>query len=102
MEIPVATAQVTKEVIVPVGGGAYLRLLPYRYTAAGIRRINQHERQPACIYFHPWELDAKQPRLAKSVVSQMRTYRGLGGMEGKLDRLMTEGVTILAIRFRRD
>ena len=90
MEIPVATAQVTKEVIVPVGGGAYLRLLPYRYTAAGIRRINQHERQPACIYFHPWELDAKQPRLAKSVVSQMRTYRGLGGMEGKLDRLMTE------------
>src|ERR1700704_68495 len=35
-EIPVATAQLTKTTIVPVGGGAYLRLLPYRYMAAGI------------------------------------------------------------------
>ena len=90
MEIPAATAQLTKRTIIPVGGGAYLRLLPYRYLAAGIRRINQHERQPACIFFHPWELDAEQPRLAKSVVSRMRTYLGLRGMEGKLDRLMTE------------
>jgi Domain of unknown function (DUF3473) len=67
-----------------------LRLLPYRYMAAGIRRINAHEHQPACIYFHPWELDAEQPRLATGVVSQMRTYLGLRGMEGKLDRLMSE------------
>ena len=42
VEIPVATA-VALGRNVPVGGGGYLRLLPYRYTAAGIRRINAAE-----------------------------------------------------------
>ena len=90
MEIPVATAELGNGTIVPVGGGAYLRMLPYRYTAAGIRRINKVEAQPACIYFHPWELDTRQPRLASGFISRVRTYTGLGGMEGKLNRLMTE------------
>ena len=90
MEIPVATAELGNGTIVPVGGGAYLRMLPYRYTAAGIRRINKVESQPACIYFHPWELDTRQPRLASGFISRVRTYTGLGGMEGKLNRLMTE------------
>src|SRR5437868_4253027 len=31
MEIPAATAQLFRKTIIPVGGGAYLRLLPYRY-----------------------------------------------------------------------
>ena len=90
MEIPVATVELGNGTIVPVGGGAYLRMLPYRYTAAGIRRINKVESQPACIYFHPWELDTRQPRLASGFISRVRTYTGLGGMEGKLNRLMTE------------
>lgn len=90
MEIPVATTRVTNGTIIPVGGGAYLRLLPYRYTAAGIRRINIHEKQPACVYFHPWELDPAQPRLAQGLIAQTRTYLGLRGMEKKLDRLVTE------------
>lgn len=87
-EIPIATVMLSKRQIAPVGGGGYLRLLPYRYTAAGIRRINDEERQPACIYFHPWELDPDQPRLASGLVSRARTYRGLDGMANKLDRLM--------------
>jgi polysaccharide deacetylase family protein (PEP-CTERM system associated) len=90
LEIPVATVEVTKGRIVPVGGGAYLRLLPYRYTAAGIRRVNQSEGLPVCIYFHPWEIDPEQPRLASGLISRVRTYRGLGGMKKKLDRLLTE------------
>ena len=89
IESPVATALVAKR-MVPVGGGAYMRLLPYRYTAAGIRRINETEKQPACIYFHPWEMDPEQPRLAASLVSRLRTYTGLGWMESKLDRLLNE------------
>ncbi len=90
LEIPVATAVLARHTIVPVGGGAYMRLLPYRYTAAGIRRTNRVERQPACIYFHPWEVDVDQPRLAGGLVSRLRTYTGLRGMEKKLDRLLTE------------
>ncbi len=89
-EIPVATVTLSKRQVTPVGGGGYLRLLPYRYTAAGIRRINEEEGQPACIYFHPWELDPDQPRLASGMVSRARTYRGLAGMAQKLDRLMGE------------
>jgi polysaccharide deacetylase family protein (PEP-CTERM system associated) len=90
VEVPIATVKLSGQVIAPVGGGAYLRLLPYRYTAAGLRRINHRERQPACVYFHPWELDPGQPRLARGWVSRLRTYGGLRSMEGKLERLLSD------------
>jgi polysaccharide deacetylase family protein (PEP-CTERM system associated) len=90
LEIPVATTELFNGTIIPVGGGGYLRLLPYRYTAAGIRRTNQFEKQPVCIYFHPWEMDPGLPRLASSLVSRLRTYTGLGQMETKLRRLLTD------------
>lgn len=90
MEIPIATAQLSAAQVTPIGGGAYLRLLPYRYTSAGIRRVNRLEAQPICLYMHPWEIDPDQPRLAKGVLSRMRTYMGLRSMQGKLDRLMRE------------
>jgi polysaccharide deacetylase family protein (PEP-CTERM system associated) len=89
-EIPVATTRLANGAVVPVGGGGYLRLLPYRYTAAGIRRINGPESRPACIYFHPWEIDPEQPRLASGLVARARTYTGLRGMERKLERLLTD------------
>jgi len=89
-EIPIATVRLYNGTIAPVGGGGYLRLLPYCYTAAGIRRINASEQKPACVYFHPWEIDPQQPRLTKSVISYLRTYTGMSGMFGKIDRLLTE------------
>jgi polysaccharide deacetylase family protein (PEP-CTERM system associated) len=89
-EVPVATVQVSANRVTPVGGGGYLRLLPYRYTAAGIRRINEDEQAPACIYFHPWELDPDQPRLASTWTSRLRTYTGLRGMASKVDRLLRD------------
>ncbi len=90
LEVPVAAVRLSKSHVAPVGGGGYLRLLPYAYTAAGIRRLNVEERLPACVYFHPWEIDPGQPRLAKGALSRMRTYWGLGSMEKKLDRLLAE------------
>jgi polysaccharide deacetylase family protein (PEP-CTERM system associated) len=87
-EVPVATALVLKSAA-PVGGGGYLRLLPYRYTAAGIRRINT-EGQPACIYFHPWEIDPAQPRIVNGFVARARTYTGLRSMMTKLSRLLLD------------
>lgn len=88
LEIPIATAAVGKKGVAPVGGGGYLRLLPVRYTIAGLRRVNEQEMSPACVYFHPWEIDAEQPRLAAGFISRLRTYRGLAGMEAKLDKLL--------------
>jgi polysaccharide deacetylase family protein (PEP-CTERM system associated) len=87
-EVPIATVELSPGKVAPVGGGAYLRLLPYSYTAAGIRRINSQENEPACIYLHPWELDPQQPRIARGVIPQLRTYGGLKSMAGKLDRLL--------------
>jgi len=89
-EFPIATVELSNDRVVPVGGGGYLRLLPYRYTAAGIRRLNRDEKQPACIYFHPWEIDPDQPRLAAGLIARMRTYTGVKGLIRKLDRLLTE------------
>jgi len=89
-EVPVATVRLRRNTIAPIGGGAYLRLLPYSYTAAGMRRLNHSERQPACMYFHPWEVDPGQPRIAAGPISRLRTYWGLNTMASKLDRLLSE------------
>jgi len=90
LEVPIATVQLSPNRVTPVGGGGYLRLLPYRYTAAGIRKINNVEGQPACIYTHPWELDPEQPRLTRGLISRLRTYSGLGTMGRKLERLFED------------
>jgi polysaccharide deacetylase family protein (PEP-CTERM system associated) len=89
-EVPIATVRCPNGHMAPVGGGAYLRLLPYRYMAAGIRAVNIGEQQPACVYFHPWEIDPDQPQLATSVIARMRTYSGIGSMLRKVDRLLTD------------
>jgi polysaccharide deacetylase family protein (PEP-CTERM system associated) len=90
IEVPIAAVRLSPEKVTPVGGGAYLRLFPYRYTAAGIRKINNADQQPACIYVHPWELDPDQPRMANGVISRLRTYTGLRGMGRKLTRLFRD------------
>jgi polysaccharide deacetylase family protein (PEP-CTERM system associated) len=90
MEVPVATVSAARQNVLPIGGGGFLRLLPYRYFSAGIRRTNQTEKLPVCIYFHPWELDAEQERLPLGLISSLRTYTGLAGMQRKIERLLDE------------
>jgi len=89
LETPIATVRLSDSSVAPIGGGGYLRLLPYAYTAAGIRRLNYRENMAACIYFHPWELDTEQPRLARGLAG-LRTYAGLAKMANKVDRLLTD------------
>ena len=89
LEVPIATVRILNKTA-PIGGGAYLRLFPYRYTAAGIRRLNRLEGQPACIYTHPWELDPDQARMTRGFVAGVRTYAGLKTMRRKLTRMFQE------------
>lgn len=89
-EVPIATVQLSRNTVVPIGGGAYLRLLPYRYTSAGIRQVNLSERRPVCIYLHPWEIDPDQPRLAVGRIARLRTYLGLKKMFGKVELLLRD------------
>ena len=74
----------------PIGGGAYLRLLPYAYTRWAIRHLNRQEDSPVCVYIHPWELDPEQPRMGGSLSARARHYFGLGGTETKLRRLVRD------------
>ncbi len=74
----------------PIGGGAYLRLLPYWYTRWGIRFINRAEQRPICVYVHPWEFDPDQPRMQGSLTARLRHYVGLRGMQRKLQNLLRD------------
>jgi len=87
IEFPMPTLQIWGA-RVPIGGGAYFRLLPYWYTRWGIRHINTREDHSACIYLHPWELDLAQPRMAGSLSARLRHYFGLHGAESKFRRLL--------------
>lgn len=74
----------------PLGGGAYLRLLPYWYTRWGIRYLNAREDSPVCVYLHPWEVDPGQPHVNGSMSARIRHTLGLRGLGGKLRRLLRD------------
>lgn len=89
VEIPISTASILGRNL-PIGGGAYLRVLPFWYTKLGLRlRDREMQQTPAMFYFHPWEIDAEQPRLALSTTSRIRQYTGLSRMKGKLEKLLS-------------
>jgi len=89
LEFPPSTVRILG-INVPIAGGGYLRLLPYKVTAWAIRRLNQKEDQPAMVYLHPWEIDPDQPRLAASWRSRFRQYQNLQTTEKKLMRLLDD------------
>ncbi len=87
LEIPVTTAKFgTKRLA--AGGGGFFRLLPYAFSRWAIRQVNNDEQRPAVIYFHPWEIDPDQPRVANAPLkSKLRHYTKLDVMADKLRRL---------------
>jgi len=88
-EFPLSTISMIGQNL-PVGGGAYLRTLPYRYTCWGLRHLNSKDHFRAIIYIHPWEIDPGQPRLHTSLRSRVRQYAGLASTAGKLQRLLED------------
>ena len=89
-EIPPLTVRVLGRNL-PVAGGGYLRILPMWYTRWALRRIRQRDGQPAVVYFHPWEIDPGQPRLAGSLKARLRHYLNLNRMEGRIRELLKNG-----------
>ncbi|CAM3879223.1 XrtA system polysaccharide deacetylase [Rheinheimera salexigens] len=75
----------------PIAGGGYFRLLPYWLSKKGIDGFLAQSDTPYMFYFHPWEIDPEQPRIANaSVKSKFRHYTNLGRMEAKLLRLLND------------
>ena len=87
LEIPVASWRIAG-VNLPVGGGAYLRLLPWSYTRWGLTSINRREHSPFTIYVHPWEIDPYQPRMKLNWHSHIRQHWGVSTMEERIARLL--------------
>src|SRR5690606_13798680 len=75
----------------PASGGGYFRLLPYSVSRWSLRRINRLDGQPAIFYFHPWEVDPEQPRVAHAgAKSKFRHYLNLHRTEQRLARLLND------------
>ena len=88
IELPVTTVDVAGRRLA-AGGGGFFRLLPYRFSSWAIGRVNRDETRPAVFYFHPWEIDPGQPRVAHAPLkSRLRHYSRLSVMEGKLLKLL--------------
>jgi polysaccharide deacetylase family protein (PEP-CTERM system associated) len=75
----------------PVSGGGYFRLLPLGLSLSLLRRARATLGVPAMFYFHPWEIDPAQPRVAgASIRSRFRHYVNLDKTEGRLRVLLGE------------
>ncbi len=89
-EYPMTTVRVGGRNL-PGGGGGFFRLLPYALTRAAISRVNTLDGQAAIFYFHPWEIDADQPRYpGLPFKSRFRHYLNLNKTLGRLERLITD------------
>ena len=88
IELPVTTVEVAGR-RAAAGGGGFFRLLPYAFSRWAIDRVNRRDRRPAIFYFHPWEIDPFQPRVAGAPLkSRFRHYTNLSRMEPKLLKLL--------------
>jgi polysaccharide deacetylase family protein (PEP-CTERM system associated) len=90
LEIPVTTVR-SFDRNWPASGGGYFRLLPYPVSRWLLRRVNRVDRQAAVFYFHPWEIDPDQPRIAGiSAKTRFRHYVNIHRMHARLVRLLTD------------
>jgi polysaccharide deacetylase family protein (PEP-CTERM system associated) len=90
LEIPLTTVRMFRKNL-PAAGGGYFRLLPYSVSRWCIGRVNKVDKQPAIFYFHPWEIDPEQPRVAGiNAKTRFRHYVNLGRMEVRLRRLLQD------------
>jgi polysaccharide deacetylase family protein (PEP-CTERM system associated) len=69
-------------------GGGFFRLFPAALTDFAVRQV-AGEGRPAVFYFHPWEVDPDQPRVAGAAFkSRVRHYSRQQAMAGKLAALV--------------
>ena len=75
----------------PASGGGYFRLMPYELSRWMIRRVNSVDQLSAVFYFHPWEIDAGQPRInGIGAKTRFRHYVNIDRMENRLHRLLAD------------
>lgn len=90
VEIPIPTLKILGKQV-PIGGGGYFRLYPYKVARKLVNQYLKKEKQPYSFYFHPWEIDPEQPQVVgASFKSRFRHYLNLDKMEERLELLLTD------------
>lgn len=90
VEMPVTTVELAGRRMA-AGGGGFFRMLPYAFSHWAVGRVNDIEHRPAAFYFHPWEIDPDQPRVAGAPLrSRVRHYSRLSAMRGKMLKLLSD------------
>ncbi|MFM9916840.1 MAG: XrtA system polysaccharide deacetylase [Rhizobacter sp.] len=90
MEIPITTLRLFGRNL-PASGGGYFRLLPYAVSRWMLRQVHARDGESAIFYFHPWEIDSNQPRIAGiDSKTRFRHYVNIDRMEQRLDRLLSD------------
>ncbi len=90
LELPITTVPMFGRNM-PAGGGGYFRFWPYQFSKWFLQRLNQTEHRSAIFYFHPWEVDADQPRQTGiGFKTRFRHYLNLHRMEGRLRTLFQD------------
>lgn len=88
VEIPMTTVRIGGRNL-PCAGGGYFRLMPYALFRLLLRRFNRLDAASGVFYFHPWEIDPGQPRIAAaSRMSRFRHTVNLAAMPGRLEHLL--------------
>lgn len=91
-EFPLTTLEIKMFGIkyrLPASGGGYLRLFPARLFKYVINHVNEREKKPAVIYFHPWEFDPAQPRIKADFKSRFRHYVNIETTNRKIRYLLS-------------
>jgi polysaccharide deacetylase family protein (PEP-CTERM system associated) len=90
LEVPVTTARFLNRNW-PASGGGYFRLMPYAVSRWLLQQVNRRDAQAAVFYFHPWEIDAAQPRISGiDAKTRFRHYVNLHRTEARIQRLLAD------------
>lgn len=87
VEIPMTTLRLAGRNL-PCAGGGWFRLTPYPLFREGLRAATRRQGQRGVFYFHPWEVDPDQPRVAAPRLSRFRHYVNLRATLPRVERLL--------------
>jgi polysaccharide deacetylase family protein (PEP-CTERM system associated) len=94
-EVPLSTVRLPGDGVrpglnLPMSGGGYFRLYPYRLTWA-MAKLLERQGKGLVFYVHPWEYDPTHPRVAMPrLIPKMTHYFNLGSMRGRTRRLLAD------------
>jgi polysaccharide deacetylase family protein (PEP-CTERM system associated) len=89
VEFPISTLKIGP-LNLPISGGGYFRLIPYKLISGGFRHLNARDK-PFIFYIHPWEMNPEIPKIkGMNTFSRFRTYTGIQSAFNKFSHLLKD------------